>query len=168
MITMHRVQGACARGLVRTLAALALEGLCAAAPAQAALGKSISSVWADGRVIEATHVLNLPGPLVSETTVLTSFGVKAREFSGPSGRIFAMTWSTHGMPYIKDLYAGYFPGYLAWIHAHPQPGYVPALSVQTQDLRAHMEGHMGDWFGSAYVPALIPPGVDLAGLGVQP
>ncbi len=168
MITMVAVRNTCARRLARATVALVLSGLCAAPVAQAALGQAVSSVWADGRVTEATHVLDLQGPLVSETTVLTSFGVQAREFSGPSGRIFAMTWSTHGMPYIKDLYAGYFPGYLAWIHAHPQPGYVPALSVQTQDLRAHMEGHMGDWFGSAYVPALIPPGVDLAGLGVQP
>ncbi len=168
MITMHRVQGACARRLVLTLAALALEGLCAAAPAQAALGKSISSVWADGRVIEATHVLNLPGPLVSETTVLTSFGVKAREFSGPTGSVFAIAWSTHGVPYLEDLYAGYFPGYLAWIHAHPQPANIAALSVRTADLRAHAMGHMGDWSGSAYVPALIPPGVDLATVGVQP
>ena len=53
----------------------------------------------------------------------------------------AMAWPTHAMPSIKDLYAGCFPGCLAWSHAHPQPGYVPAL---------------------------IPPGVDLAGLGVQP
>ena len=160
--------GAHVLGLCGAVLASLLLSLCAARPAHAALGQPVSSVWSDGRVVEPTHVLSLEGPEVSETTVLTPWGVRAREFDGPSGRIFAIAWSTHGMPYIANLYGSYFAGYLAWIHAHAHKGAGGDLSVRTADMRAHVQGHMGDWSGSAYVPALLPPGVPLSELGVRP
>ena len=160
--------GAHVLGLCGAVLASLLLSLCAARPAHAALGQPVSSVWSDGRVVEPTHVLSLEGPEVSETTVLTPWGVRAREFDGPSGRIFAIAWSTHGMPYIANLYGSYFAGYLAWIHAHAQPVIAGELSVRTADMRGHAQGHMGAWSGSAYVPALIPPGVALSELGVRP
>jgi hypothetical protein len=168
MMASQSSPGAHALGLAGVLLATLLLTLCAARPAHAQLGRPVSSVWSDGRVIEPTHVLDIKGPLVSETTVETPWGVRAREFNGPSGRIFAIAWSTHGLPYIAHLYGRYFAGYLAWIHAHAHKGAGGDLSVRTADMRGHVQGHMGDWSGSAYVPALLPPGVSLSELGVRP
>ena len=151
-----------------------LLGLCAAGPARAGLGDAASAAAADGRVVFPTQrfdlggLMDLAGTPVWVTTVRRPFGVVVREFSGKSGVVFAMAWAGRGLPRLDRLYGRYFPAYLAWVLAHPSPGDDPWSCVRTASIVGHVEGSLGGWVGSAYVPALVPHGVDLSSLGVQP
>ena len=149
-------------------------GLCAARPAQAGLGEPASAAAADGRIVFPTQrfdlggLMDMAGTPVWVTTLRRPFGVVVREFSGQSGVVFAMAWAGRGLPRLRRLYGRYFAAYLAWVRGHPSPGYDPWSSVRTPSIVGHVEGAMGDWYGSAYAPELVPPGVELSSLGVQP
>lgn len=160
---------------VRRLPALlgaALLGCAAgiAAPvAHAALGQPASSALADGTPALQARTLRASGSTqVTDTTVTDPSGVTVHEFSGADGVVFAITWAGATIPDLQQLLGSYFAGYRDWLQAHPAPSYRSAVRVRTPQVVAHAAGHMRAYSGSAYAPALVPAGVDLASLGVQP
>ena len=143
--------------------------LVAVPSANAALGQPASSALDDGRPLPQAHGLRAVGPSqVSDTTVVDVSGVTVHEFAGADGVVFAIAWSGATVPDLQQLLGSYFPGYRAWLQAHPAGSYRSAVRVRTPQIVAHAAGHMRAYFGSAYAPALVPAGVDLASLGVQP
>ncbi len=145
-----------------------------AGPAAAALGQPASAAAADGRVVAPTMrfdvggLMDMAGTPVWVTTVRRPFGVVVREFSGRSGVVFAVAWAGRGLPRLRSLYGRYFPAYLAWLRAHPASAGDGWPSVRAPDIVGHAVQGLGSCRGSAYVPALVPKGVDLSSLGVQP
>ncbi len=143
--------------------------LVGASPALAALGGPLSGVSADGNPgLTARSQRAGTAPGLNRATVTTASGVTVHEFAGPDGVVFALAWAGPTVPDLQRLYGSYFPSYVA-ARARPAPGaYRAPVRVRDSQLVAHAWGHMRDYAGSAYVPALVPPGVDLAALGVQP
>ncbi len=153
----------------RNLAVACALLLLGATPALAALGGPLAAASADGspslsaRSLRAGTAAGLGG-----ATVITASGVTVHEYAGPDGTVFALSWSGPTVPDLQRLYGSYFPSYVAG-RGTPGPGaYRAPVRVRGPQLVAHAWGHMRDYAGSAYVPALVPPGVDLAALGVQP
>ncbi len=143
--------------------------LVAAPGAHAALGGPASGALADGRPLAQAHALRAAGAAqVSDTTVIDVSGVTVHEYSGSDGVVFAIAWSGATIPDLRQLLGSYFPGYQAGLRARPAASYRAAVRLRTPQIVAHAAGHMRAYFGSAYAPALVPAGVDLASLGVQP
>lgn len=158
-------------GTVRVVCAAALAAACgwSTAPAWAALGLDASSAASDGLPSTQVHAMRESGgTLVTQTRVTTVAGVTVREFSGADGVVFAIAWSGPTIPDLQQLYGSYFSVYRSARQARTGAGYRSAVRVRGTRLVAHASGHMRAYAGSAYVPALVPPGVDLAALGVQP
>ncbi len=157
---------------LRRLVVVALAGLAFAPPALAALGAPAADASADGNVAQPAHMLRSGSPAqtgsTTVTTVTTPSGVTVREFAGSDGIVFAIAWSGPTIPDLETLFGSYFPAYRAWRQAHPGAGYRAPVAVRDPQIVAHAAGHMRAYSGSAYAPALVPPGVDLLALGVQP
>ncbi len=152
-------------------AMLAMAAAVACAPsAWASLGGSTSTALRDGawksqaRMAAGTD----SGAWVTDTLVLTPGQVLVHEYSGADGRIFAVSWSGPTVPDLQGLYARYFPAYVAWRQTHPSLSLDAPVEVRSSSIVAYLGGHMRAFSGSAYVPALVPAGVDLARLDVTP
>jgi hypothetical protein len=151
----------------------ALVALASAAPlapsAWASLGGSNSTALRDGAwKSQARVAAGAGGAWVTDTVVLTPGQALVHEYSGASGRIFAVSWSGPMVPDLRRLYAGYFPAYEAWRQTHPSLSLDAPVEVRSSSIVAYLGGHMRAFAGSAYVPALVPGGVDLARLNVTP
>ncbi len=175
MLRIHRAIGLAkrlakpARATLHGAALIALLALPCAPSAQAALGAPAADASADGQVLQPAHMLRSAQPSsISDTTVTTPSGVTVHEYAGSDGIVFAIAWSGPTIPDLENLLGSYFPAYRTWLQAHPGPGYRAPVAVHDPSIVAHAAGHMRAYSGSAYAPALVPAGVDLAALGVQP
>ncbi len=152
----------------------AVFALAAAVPlapcAWASLGGSTSTALRDGAWKSQARVAAAvgSGARVTDTVVLTPGQVLVHEYSGASGRIFAVSWSGPMVPDLQRLYADYFPAYVAWRQTHPSLSLDAPVEVRSSSIVAYLGGHMRAFAGSAYVPALVPAGVELARLNVTP
>ena len=153
----------------RLAAGALLWSLCATWPAHAALGESASSALDDGQVSRLMRMLRADGgPRVADTTVVTPTGVVVHEYSGLLGVVFAIAWSGGAEPDLGRMFGAYYPVYEAWRRRHPMPALDSAVQVRSRQFVAHVRRGAGACSGSAYLPALVPLGLDLSGLGVRP
>ncbi len=137
--------------------------------AHAALGGAETSVAQDGSPVMLLHRLHSVTAVsgVISQSVLTPSGVEVQEFSA-NGTVFALRWAGATVPDLSQLLGTYFPTYrAALVKRNPAFRHAPVM-VNSTGLIAHSGGHMRAYFGSAYVPALVPAGIDLSTLGVQP
>lgn len=144
-------------------AALALAIVCIALPAWAALGGDIASVQADQ--------VQMRGSL--RTTVAASYtvheiqgasGTVVREYvtsSGTSaGKVFAVAWQGPWPPDMRQLLGSYFDQYMQGAKAQSgaRMGRRP-LMIEQPGLVVEMGGHPRSFVGRAYVPEMLPAGV---------
>lgn len=143
------------------LIVLALATLLAGAPGLAELGKLTGSVQADQLRLHASlrhvaftthvrHELTLPN------------GGTVREFTNPAGQVFAVRWAGPGKPDLRSLLGDHFEAFRAANVG--QTGRFERLSrrplvADGTALKVAAGGHMGYFWGLAWLPALVPPGV---------
>ncbi len=139
-------------GIILAILALPLS-------ARATLGEDAASVRADGAQINATPQMNAVASY-TQFEMQTPSGTIVREYVSPAGRVFAIAWNGPLLPDLRQLLGSYFARYLSASdsdvvgtgpRAITQPGFV----IQAG-------GHMRAFFGMAFVPELVPAGVDLA------
>lgn len=150
------------RTLIALLIGLGLAAffLAAAGPVQAALGESFDSVASDETALAAKRVSKtvLTGYTVQE---LRSDSVTLREYVAPTGIIFAIAWSGLIHPDLTPLLGSYAGEYRTSLrHAPREPGR-RNHKVETNRIIVEKWGHMRNLQGRAYVPALIPSGVNI-------
>jgi len=103
------------------------------------------------------HSFRLPSHMRYELTMPN--GGAVHEFANASGQIFAVTWSGPGKPDLRTLLGPHFVR-LQEASGVGRGGHVlrrPA-QVNLADLQIQTGGHMGYFWGVAYLPALAPPG----------
>jgi len=95
---------------------------------------------------------------VKETTL--SSGTVVREYVGTDGNVFGIAWNGPFMPDLSSLLGTYFSQYTSDVESQraQRLGHGP-VAVQQSGLVVHSAGHMGAFFGQAYLPAALPPGV---------
>ena len=150
--------------------ALALGAVLLAAeavtPAKAALGDTVASVEADRVSLKGQlRARSAPGYSVQEITAAN--GTVVREFISPSGVVFAVSWSGPAMPNLQQTLGAYFAKYQSAVKAQRASGARSGhnhLHVRTPSLVVHAGGHMRQYFGLAYVPALLPQNVSVSDL----
>ncbi len=137
--------------------------------AWAVLGGNAATIEQDGQPAEvsSTHQLAQHSSGVQQQSVLTAQNVTVTEYVA-GGVVFAISWSGPVIPDMSRLLGTYFPQYAAKLQARQITGRNTPIAVQTPTLVVHASGHMRAYSGSAYAPALVPTGINLTALGVDP
>jgi len=138
-----------------------------AMPAFAVLGDNAASVLTDQARMKGTlHSVDHSAYVMHEIT--SPSGVKVREFVTPGGAVFGVAWDGQFPPDLAQLLGPYYQQ--AQQAAAQQKttqqtsGHAPTRRgptvVETPGLVFIQGGHTRSFHGQAYVPQLIPQGVE--------
>jgi hypothetical protein len=130
--------------------------LALALPASASLGGVLDSVHEDAvRVKGSVRVTTSERYAIYEIT--TSTGTIIREFVAPSGTVFGVAWEGPFVPEMRRVLGAYFQQYSAALHAAvPKHLSRSPISIQQPGLVFEIGGHVGWYYGRAYVPSSVP------------
>lgn len=144
-----------------TLNLVITEAFLAGAPrAEAALGETAGSVEADQKALSTQrHSASVhTGYTVHE---IDTGSTLVREYISPSGIVFAVAWNGLTHPDLTQLLGSYAGEYQeALKRTAPKHGR-RRLQVRTNRIVVEKWGHMRNLQGRAYVPELIPAGVNI-------
>jgi len=131
-----------------------------AAPAYAALGDDESGISRDAIVTRMELRANVRSEKRYRVHELrdAARNVSVRQYVNPDGRVFGVAWDGQTKPDISQVLGPYFTRY-----ANAAAG--RSVTWQTRnidqpDFVLRVSGHMRHFTGSAWVPGLVPAGVD--------
>jgi hypothetical protein len=150
--------------LARALPALAVLTFAAfVAPAVAGLGGDEDSVHTDAA--------RFRGPMLSTAMlqytrhdIATGANAAIHEYVSRTGKVFAVTWRGPLPPDLSQLFGSYFGAYRTAVIAQSHPGGHRQVYVAQPDLVVQAVGRLRAFAGKAYVPSLVPAGVDVTEL----
>lgn len=124
------------------------------------LGDNADSIEIDKKAISAFSDKSTNQDLYTIREI-KSEGVLVREYISKAGNIFGVTWKGNFQPDLQPLLGRYFKDYSASIKK-PTKRRLRGSRVVTKGTSVVVEkyGHMRSLSGRAYVPALLPLGVD--------
>src|SRR5215475_10219851 len=159
-----RRMGMSSRPFSGVLARLCLPGLAAAVlfglprPGLAALGGDLSSVKQDQTHLKASvQVSSREQYAVHELKAAT--GTTVREYATADGKVFGVAWKGPWRPDLRQLLGEYFADYQEAAKGK-RTGHNGPLHSATDRLVIEMSGHPRAFYGRAYVPDLVPAGVE--------
>jgi hypothetical protein len=136
-------------------------------PAWAALGDNAASVLTDQASMKGTLRSTDNRTYVLHEITMSS-GAKVREFVTPGGAVFGVAWEGQVPPDFQLLLGAYFQQAQqasAAQRAASQPDGAPVRRgrgptvIETPGLVLYQTGHMRSFHGQAYIPQLVPQGV---------
>jgi len=143
----------------KTSRLLSWGALCAlllgATPAWAALGGDPEPAAADQKHTYARmQIVKKPSYTVHELDAGT--GTLVREYVGPDGKVFGVSWRGPFRPDLRELLGDSYQTYLA--ANKPRMGRAP-VNISLPGLYVHMSGRQRAFYGRAYLPPRVPQGV---------
>ena len=132
--------------------------------AVAALGGDAASVETDrqqmraGAAIQTTPSAGVAGGYTVHETTLPS-GTLVRQYVSSAGAVFAVGWNGPYPPNLEQLLGTYFPQFVA-IQAGQNGAGTRSVTTHTPDFVIEAGGHQRDFAGRAYLPAMLPNGVN--------
>jgi hypothetical protein len=81
-----------------------------------------------------------------------------RQYASPAGIVFAVTWQGPFKPDLRELLGRNFEKMIAYQSRSARRGHTQ-LTINEADLVVESGGRMRNFFGRAYLPAEIPPGL---------
>lgn len=128
--------------------------------AEATLGQTASSITSDRNALSAVH---------RSTTTRSNYTVQefasgsgtVREFVSSSGIVFAIAWNGLVHPDLTTLLGAYTAEYQSALKQTVRKRGVRRHQVISDQVIVEKWGHMRNLQGRAYLPALIPSGVDI-------
>lgn len=126
-----------------------------AKPARAALGDDVSAIEND-RVRMHANVQIRRTTSYDVHELATAVGSTVREFVGPDGKVFAVTWSGGWRPNLRDLLGVHHDRFVAHMAAHRRvrgPG-----RIELPGMVVVMGGYLRTFFGYAYLTDQLPAG----------
>lgn len=134
--------------------------LAIAAPAFASLGGSVKSVERDRAQMSAQESV-AHGPSYDIHEMRAPYGTVVDEYVSSGGTVFAVTWRGQFPPPIQQVLGSYFQEYSDALAVRQPQGYGHhPLNLQEPGLVVQTFGHMGAYFGRAYLPDRMPAGVE--------
>jgi len=128
--------------------------------AHATLGESADSVEMDRIALSASRL-----PVKSEKSYtvheIASAVVTIREYVSVSGVVFAISWKGMNRPDLSQLLGSYSGEYYEALQQTPRRKGSRHLQVKTPHIVVEKWGHMRSLQGRAYIPALMPAGVNI-------
>jgi Protein of unknown function (DUF2844) len=163
------------RGARIPLASLAI--LVLSLPVWAVLGDSAASVLNDQARMKGTLRSTDHRTYVLHEITMPS-GAKVREFVSPGGAVFGVAWDGQFPPNFQQLLGPYFQQAQqaqqaqreAQEKAASEAGTKPVRGsrgpavIETTGLVLYQTGHMRSFHGLAYVPQLVPQGVETSAI----
>lgn len=147
------------------LAGLILISLGLPLRSAAALGGDVSSVEADQRQMKAERAVR-PNANYSVHEITTSYATVVREYVSTDGKVFGVAWRGPFLPNLQQLlgdsYATFAQAAQDARSAQPRRSRNVPLTVEQPGLVVHSGGHMHAYVGHAYIPVMVPQGVDTA------
>jgi hypothetical protein len=132
------------------------------APALAVLGQPAQTVGSDAQAVGSRVHTLAQGPAQTPYTVqqfTTPARIEVREYVSPDGTVFAVAWNGPHPPDLAALLGSYFTDYKS-MAAQTQGSYgLHHQSLHGDRLVIQSGGHMGDMWGRAWDPQLLPSGV---------
>ncbi|HJV36678.1 DUF2844 domain-containing protein [Geomonas sp.] len=130
-------------------------------PAFATLGEGADSVAKDRKALSATKRATTTRAANYSVQEVVSDTVTVREFISPDGVVFAVAWNGLTTPDLTTLFGSYFPEYQDAKQQAPRRHGHKQSRVKSGNIVVETWGHMRNLQGRAYVPALVPGGVNL-------
>jgi hypothetical protein len=159
---MKRILRCKSRSLRLSLAWLVAGASLLCAPlAQAELGAMQDSIQADQIRFKGLRSRHTEWPMTThEITLVDGSGIK--EYVNAAGQVFAVSWRTRLKPNLELLLGAHYADLSAAAIEVPSgvSGMKRRRSVRLANLVVHQSGRMNAFAGIAYVPALVPTGVD--------
>jgi hypothetical protein len=124
----------------------------------ASLGGTVSTVQADQVKMKATLRVASTSAKFSVHEIQTSSGVTVREYISTDGKVFGVAWNGPTMPNLQQVLGSYFDTLTKSTkvvksgHSH--------MMVNEPDFIVHSDGHMRAFHGNAYIPSMLPAGVN--------
>jgi hypothetical protein len=139
---------------------IALLMLALPIPALAALGGDVASVHEDQAQMKAT-LKTTQAEAYAVHEIKDSAGTVVKEYVSPAGKVFAISWHGQFIPNMQQLLGTYFDQFAQAAKAQREsgPGHRP-VNIQQPGFVFHNGGHMRSYFGKAYVPEMVPQGVN--------
>ncbi len=131
------------------------------AAACATLGEPETSLTTETQLNRASLKESDYGSYRVHEIQLTS-GTLLREYAGPDGKVFAVTWTGPFIPNLRESLGSYFAEFAA--RAPAAHGSRTHLLVREPDLVVESGGHMRAHHGLAYLPQALPSGVSVGDL----
>ena len=126
----------------------------------ASLGGTVSSVEADRVQMKAALVgIRTAGPYTVHS-IQSPTGTTIREYYGSNGVVFGVAWNGQWQPDLRQLFGAYFDRYQQARRARKAFRARGSVSVDDGTVVVRMGGHLRSVTGVAYVPQLLPAGVD--------
>src|SRR5271165_7194677 len=132
-------------------------------PAAAVLGDTSASVLDDQARMNGT--LRSVDNHTYVMHEITSSGTVVREFVSPQGAVFGVAWEGQFPPDLQQLLGPYYQQAQQAREKsqqegsqQPRPRRAP-IAVETPGLVLYETGHMRSFHGQAYIPELVPPGI---------
>jgi len=126
-------------------------------PAFAELGGDEASVETDQVHMEGMRrIARAPAYSVHEIQAPT--GSVVREYVSPAGKVFAVAWEGPVLPDLQQVLGPYFD---RLAHARNNRNGRGPLVIHEPGLVVHSGGHMRAFVGRAYLPDMLPAGVEV-------
>jgi hypothetical protein len=125
-------------------------------PASASLGGDLDSVRRDEMHVKGgLQVANEERYTIYEIRIST--GTSVREFISPAGIVFGVAWEGPIVPELQPFLGTYFQKYSEAVQAQKSK-YVSRrpLRIHLPDLVFETGGHVGSFYGRAYIPQNVP------------
>ena len=129
-------------------------------PVLAALGGDATSVEADRAKMEAT--LRTTSKQLYTVHEMHTANVVVREYVSPAGKVFGVAWQGVSRPDLSQLLGPYFEPFTQAVQSQKgkRVGRGP-LAIQQPGFVVEMGGHMRAYVGRAYLPQMVPAGVNV-------
>lgn len=133
--------------------------LALAFPAWASLGDSVTSVQNDKARMKGT-LRSVATQAYVQHEIQVPNGQLVREFVSPEGTVFGVAWEGPFQPDLQQLLGSYFAPVKQAVAAQQRHGHGP-IFVETSGFVFQQGGHARSFHGRAYVPSMVPQGVDV-------
>jgi hypothetical protein len=148
--------------MARYLVLAALVAFAWPPAASASLGGTAASVDADRVHLEGALLRIARAGPYSVHEIQSAAGTVVREFVSPAGTVFGVAWQGPWIPDLKQVLGAYFDQYRAALRSRTGRRRRGPISIDTPGLVVQMAGHPRSFSGRAYVPQLVPDGVEPA------
>src|SRR5215813_6727910 len=143
------------------VAVVLVSGVALPATLLASLGGTVSTVEADRvRMKSALVGIDQRGPYTVHS-IQTPAGTTVREYYGSNGVVFGVAWQGPWQPDLRQLFGDYFDRYQTGVQrARTARAMRGRVAINDGTLVVKIGGHLRAIAGVAYVPQLLPAGVD--------
>jgi Protein of unknown function (DUF2844) len=131
-------------------------------PAMAALGDNAASVLTDQARMKGT-LRSVDAHTYVMHEITSPAGTVVREYVSPGGAVFGVTWEGQFPPDLQQLLGPYYQQaqqaqQVTSSAQQPRQRRAPVV-IETPGLVMYQTGHMRSFHGQAYIPQLVPQGV---------